>query len=400
MTPARPGGQPLHPVSGAALAMPRSQIREIANQVIDRPGADVVRLELGEPDFLPPAHVVEAAAAAARAGARYSHSAGTLPLREALSERLARVSGVGCPPDRVVVSQGAMQGIAAVFAAVVEPGDRVLVPDPGFANYRAITVLSNAVPVPYRLDPAAGFQPDLDEVAALAERHRPKVIMVNSPGNPTGSVLPPDAGRALVGVASRVGALVVSDEVYDELVYEGAPANLAAYDPGRVAGVYSFSKTYAMTGWRVGYVACGAELAEVLTTVQDVAVACISAVSQAAALAALRGPQDQVAVMRDTFRGRRDMVAARLEAAGIKAVAPHGAFYQMVPLAAGVDSRRAANDLLSWGAAVAPGSAFGDVAADCLRLHFAAGDDVVAEGLRRILAWYQATEGGLVPATR
>jgi aspartate aminotransferase len=379
-------------VSSSAARVPASGIREIANLAMGR-GGDVLRLEIGEPDFATPAHVIEAAHHAAEAGVGYTHSAGTPRLREAISAKLERVNGVDCPPDRVVVSQGGVQGCSAVLSALLEPGDQVLIADPAWPNYQMLTLLHGAVPVRYPAPPGRGFLPDVAEVEALVGP-RTRVLVVNSPSNPAGAVFPPGLVAGLVELAGRHGLVLLADEVYDQLVFEGAPANAVALDPERVVGVYSFSKTYAMTGWRVGYVAAPAWLAPTLGTLQEPLVSCVSAVSQAAALAALEGPQDCVAQMRVAYRRRRDLVVALLGGGGIQVAAPRGAFYLMLPLAAGVDGRRAALDLVEHGVAVAPGSAFGQVAGDHVRLSLAASQEVLGEAIGRLVAWYRATGGG------
>jgi aspartate/methionine/tyrosine aminotransferase len=276
-----------------------------------------------------------------------------------------------------------------VFSTVVAPGDEVLIPDPGFASYTVMVPLHAALAVPYALRASAGFVPDPDEIARLVTP-RTKLIVINSPGNPTGAVFPQDVVQALVRIAQKNDITLI----YDELIFDGFAANAAKYDPEHVVGVYSFSKTYAMTGWRVGYIACDRELAQVLAKVQVPLISCVSAVSQAAALAALTGPQDCVTEMRDAYRTRRDLVVRLLTDAGIRVRVPQGAFYLMFPLASGVDSRRAALDLVEHGVAVAPGSAFGRVAADCLRISLAASEATLREGIDRILAWYRKTDGG------
>jgi aspartate/methionine/tyrosine aminotransferase len=324
----------------------------------------------------------------------YTQSFGILPLREALAERIRRVGGLDYGPDEITVTQGGVQGVSAVFAALLSPGDEVLIPDPAWPNYEMLALLRGAVPVRYPLPPAAGFVPDPDDVAARITS-RTKVIVLNSPGNPTGTVFPPDVVQAIVELGARRDLWVLTDEVYDELVFEGEPANAAQHGRDGVVAVYSFSKTYAMTGWRVGYVAASKELSTLLGTVQEPLLSCISGVSQHAALAALEGPQDCVAAMRDSYRARRDVLVGLLRDGGFDVVEPHGAFYQMLPLAPGADSRRAALDLLGDGVAVAPGTAFGDVAADHFRLSLASSEAVLRQAVERIVAWAERTDRGL-----
>ena len=371
-----------------------SGIREIVNLVLARPDADVVRLEIGEPDFKTPAHIVDAAHSALRDGFGYTQSAGITALRESIVRRLERVSSLSYSPEHVVVAQGAVQAIAAAFFAVLEPGDEVLIPDPAWPNYEMLVSLRGAHPVRYALQTDQGFLPDLDQLRAQFT-DRTKVLVLNSPSNPTGAVFPPEVVRAMVEMAAERGVWVLSDEVYDELVFEGEPANAAKYGRDNVIGVYSFSKTYAMTGWRVGYAACPGELAALLGRLQEPLLSCISGVGQLAAVAALDGSQDCVAEMRASYRGRRDMMTALLSETGFDAHRPAGAFYQMLPLAPEVDSRAAALDLVRHGVATAPGTAFGEAAADHLRISLAASERDLALGIERIASWCRDTDSGL-----
>lgn len=354
---------------------------------------DVVHLEIGEPDFPTPAHVVAAGDLALATRNRYTPSAGTPSLRAAVAERLHRHYGLSDDPESVVVSQGAVQGLAAVMAVLLEPGDEVLVPDPAWPNYEMQAVLLGARPVRYPLRPERGFRPDPAEVASLIT-DRTRVLVINSPSNPTGAVLEPALVRALVEAAVERDLVVVSDEVYDQVVFDGVHANAAATAPESVVSVFSFSKTYAMTGSRVGYLTGPSWLLPTVARVQEPLLSSVSAASQASALAALEGPQDVVGLMVDTYRERRDLVVDRLRSAGLEVDAPAGAFYLMLPLADGVDSRLAALDLVRRGVALAPGTAFGDVARSHLRLSLASSAQQLSAGLDRFLDWYGATSGG------
>ena len=378
-------------LSPTAERVQRSGVREIVNLAMARPGT--IRLEIGEPDFPTPAHIVAAAATSAATWSGYVQSAGTPQLREAARDGLARRHGLDLPADRIVVCQGAGQGLAAVLAATVSAGDEVLVPDPAWPNYEMQAVLLGATAVHYRLDAARGFQPDVGEIGRLITP-RTRVLVLNSPSNPTGTCLDPGTVAAIVWLAAERGVLVVSDEVYDEITFEGAAANAVALDPDNVVGVYSLSKTYAMTGWRVGYLAVPPWLAGKVAQMQEPLLSSVSSVTQAAAVAALTGPQDCVAAMRETYRARRDSTLALLADNGIAPVRPTAAFYLMVPLAAGVDSRAAALSLLDDGVATAPGSAFGTVAADQLRLSLASAEADLRTGVERIAAWYRRTGAG------
>jgi aspartate aminotransferase len=289
-----------------------------------------------------------------------------------------------------------VQGCSAVLAALLEPGDEVLIPDPAWPNYQMLALLHGAVPMRYPTPAERGFLPDVAELEGLVGP-RARVLVINTPANPSGGVYPPELVADLVALAARHDLVVLADEVYDQLVFEGVAANAASLDPQRVVGLYSFSKTYAMTGWRVGYVAAPAWLAPTLWRVQEPLVSCVSAVSQAAALAALEGPQECVATMREAYRRRRDLVVGLLGRAGIGVPPPAGAFYLMLPLAAGADGRLAALDLVEHGVATAPGTAFGEVARSHLRLSLACSEQVLSQAVQRIVAWYRATDGGASP---
>lgn len=386
-------------VTPTAQHVLQSGIREIINLVIERPSLDVVRLEVGEPDFSAPPHVIEAAVEAAGRGARYTPSAGIGELRSALSERLARFNGVATPAERVIVTHGAVEGLAAVVFAVVAPGREVLIPDPGWPNYEMQVTLRGGVPVRYPLTPELGFVPDPDRLLGMITS-RTALIVLNTPSNPTGSVFPADVVEAIVVGAAQRGVPVAVDEVYDELIYDGAPARAVTYDPEWVIGVYSFSKTYAMTGWRVGYIAAPSWLAPTLVKLQEPLLSCLPAPCQAAALAALRGPQDIVTTMRETYRHRRDVVVELLDAASWPVRSPDGAFYLLVPLATGADGRAAAFDLVDHGVAVAPGTAFGDVARDHLRVSLASSEEDLRRGIERLVAWGEQTGRGANLASR
>jgi aspartate aminotransferase len=379
-------------VAADALAIAPSGIREIVNLVIGRPAGEVVRLEIGEPGFATPPHIVAAGAAAA-ARSRYAPSAGHLRLREAIAARMARVAGVDVPADRVIVTQGGVQACFLTLAALVEPGDEVLVPDPAWPNYAMQVGLLHGRVVPYALPASDGFVPDPEAVRALITP-RTRVLVLNSPSNPTGAVFPRETVAALVGLAREHGIVVLSDEVYDELIFEGEPSDAIRFAPDHVVAVHSFSKTYAMTGWRVGYAVAPEWLAPTLAKLQEPMISCIPDATAFGALAALEGPQDAVASMRDAYRRRRDLVVDLVRSAGIDLVVPRGAFYAMVPLAPGVDSRAAALRLVDEGVAVAPGTAFGSAAADLVRVSLASEEPDLREGLGRLLAWHRRTGGG------
>ena len=367
--------------------LPRSGIRGIMELALALP--DAIRLEIGDPDFPTPPHVVEAAAEAARAGfTHYAPGIGLPSLRAALAEKLRSRNGVACEPGDVVVTSGACGGLHATLLALLDPGDEVLLPDPGWTTLTPMALLAGARPVPYPLDRAAGFALD---PAAVEERLGPRTraVIVNSPGNPTGAVATREALEAVVEAAARHGAWVVSDECYEDLVFEGehvSPASLEG--AANVVSAFSFSKSYAMTGWRVGYVVAPGGLAPFVAKAQEALVSSASTISQKAAEAALAGPQDAVASMRDAYRRRRDAALALLDREGVPYVRPGGAFYLMVDVGRAPEDEEAfaLRLLRERGVAVVPGTAFGSGGAGLVRVSLAAAQEAIEEGLARLAA--------------
>jgi aspartate/methionine/tyrosine aminotransferase len=363
-----------------------SGIREISNQAILTPGA--IRLDVGQPNFPTPDHIGDAGKRAIDEHKTfYTHTQGLLSLREQLVAKLARVNGIASSTERVAIGPGGVGAIAAVLAAVVEPGDEVLLPDPGWPNYGMMMAWTSARPVFYPCPPSSGFQPDLDALEALITP-RTKVLVVNSPNNPTGAVYPRETIADLIELAQRHNLWLLSDECYDQIVLDGSwtsPAHMAPNDP-RIATAFTFSKTYSMTGWRIGYVTGSDELIDTATKVLESSSSCVSTISQVAAEAALRGPQDCVAEMVGAYRRRRDLVVAILKEAELFIAEPAGAFYCMADIApSGLQARDFAFSLLrEKGVSVAPGTAFGQVARDAVRISLASSDDDLQEGVSRL----------------
>ncbi|WNM24504.1 pyridoxal phosphate-dependent aminotransferase [Demequina capsici] len=376
----------------SAAHVPGSGIREVVNAAMGR--EDVIHLEIGEPGARTPAHLVEAAHSAMGSSNRYTHSAGMPALRDAIARRLHRAYGLSAAEDDIVVGQGAVEALLATIVAVTDPGDEVLVPDPAWPNYEMQTLMRGAVPVRYPLRPENGFVPDMADISPLLGP-RTKAIVVNSPSNPTGAVFSRAVMAELVEEAARAGVLVISDEVYDQIIFDGDHVCAAALNPEGVVSVFSFSKTYAMTGSRVGYLTGPRWLVPTIAKLQEPILSSVSTASQAAAIEALNGPQDFVATSLASYRDRRDLAHTLLADAGIAAPMPAGAFYMMVPLHQQADSRRAALDLIGHGVATAPGTAFGDVARHFLRISLAAARPDLEEGLARLAGWYHQTNGGI-----
>jgi len=361
---------------------------------LERAGRDVVHLEIGEPDFPTPAHAAEAAFAAIRAGETgYCPAPGIAELREAAAEDLSRTRGVPVAPARVLVANGAKPFLFFGVLATCEPGDEVIYPDPGFPIYESAIRFAGATPVPLVLRENDDFAFSIDELAACVTE-RTKLVILNSPQNPTGGVLAREALAAAADVLRDSPAWVLSDEVYGRLLHEGAFASIAT-EPGmleRTIVLDSFSKTYAMTGWRCGYAAVPEPLVEPLTRFLVNATSCVPPFVQRAGVAALTGPQDGVERMRAEFRARRDLVVAGLAAMpGVTCRVPHGAFYAFpnvtgVPLPTEVLADRLLDDA---GVALLSGTAFGAAGEGHLRLSYATSRERLAEGLARMRAFLE-----------
>ena len=371
-----------------AVGLRRSEIRVLFDAAAQA-GDGVIRLEVGEPSFTTPAHVIDAAARAARSGhTGYGPNGGLASLRELLSDKLRRVNGSEASPEQIVVTPGAMNALYSVYLALLEPGDEVLLPTPGFPNMDEMVRLLGGRPVFYSLAGDEGFLPDPAKLDALVT-DRTKMLFVNTPANPTGAVYPACLMEDLVEFAARRDLWLMCDEVYDEMVLSPGCVHTGAapFDAdGRVITVCSFSKVYAMTGWRVGYAAAPSAVAELLRTLQEPQVSCPSTISQKAAEAALTGPRAPYEAMLEAYRRRR---AAALEAAagaGLRTVAPDGTLYMLVDVsAAGLDDLDFALGLLGLQAvSVAPGSVFGPAGRGWARISLAAEEDSITEGLRRM----------------
>jgi aspartate/methionine/tyrosine aminotransferase len=380
------GGQ-LVDVSAAIAGIPRSGIREITDAAWQMP--DAIVLAVGEPNFPTPPHVVAAADAAARAGRTgYVSNAGIPELREALAAKIRSRNGYDVTPAEVVVTNGGVEGIFAALAAVLDPGDGILIPDPGWPNFAMMARMLRARILAYPLVPENDFLPDVAGLERLCDAGT-KVLLLNSPSNPLGAVIDRDRMREIAAFAESRNLWIVSDECYDETVFDDRFVSAAAVaDPERTIAIFTFSKTYAMTGWRVGYTAAPPRAIAQIAKLQEPLISCVNAPAQYAALAALTGPQDVVGEMNRAYRERRDVVCRRLAAANVPALRPSGAFYVWADVrASGIPSRDFAFALLrEQGVAVAPGTAFGPNGEGFVRISLATEPAALYEGIDRIIA--------------
>ncbi|MGC0272231.1 pyridoxal phosphate-dependent aminotransferase [Pseudactinotalea sp. Z1739] len=374
-------------VSPHAAKMPRSGIRRIMDAAwqIEEP---VIGLHVGEPEFTAAPHVLQAGSDAYTDGqTHYVPNAGITPLREALTRKLDQHNQIRVESDQVVITAGGMQALQVATAMTVDPGDEVLIPEPGWPNFRMVVELSRATPVPYELRPEDGFLPRVQALAELVTE-RTKVLLVNTPSNPLGTVMPAALVEELVRFAEAHDLWLISDECYDGLTYVVPHVSPAVYDTaGVVLSAFSFSKTYAMTGVRVGYLACPPEVATTAAKLQETIISCVNAPAQTAALAALKGPQEHTERMRAAYDRRRSLAMGWLQEQGVPYLEPHGAFYIWC------DVRQVANEpVADWAlrllreqhVAVAPGTTFGPMGEGWVRLSLAASDDDVRVGIERI----------------
>lgn len=343
---------------------------------------------MGEPNFPTPPHIVDAAIEFARKGqVKYTATAGLLSLRERLVAKLARVNGIKAGVMNLNCSVGGVGGIAAAIAALVEPGDEVLIPDPAWPNYRLMMSWAHGVLVPYPCPPEAQFLPEPAEIERRITP-RTKLLIINSPCNPTGAVFPRTLVEQLVEVAVKHNLYLLSDECYDEVILEGEHVSPASFcTDGHVISAFTFSKTYAMTGWRVGYVVANEKISDSITKILESNSSCIPTICQKAAEAALDGPREPLVEMVDAYRQRRDLCVSLLEEAGMLISRPKGAFYIMADVArSGLDSREFAFDLVrSKKVAVAPGTAFGGSAPHAVRISLASSPEDLSEGIGRMI---------------
>ncbi len=371
-------------------------------KALEAEGREIIHLEIGEPDFDTPEHVVEAGCRALREGkTRYTPTAGIPELRAAIAKDVLHSRGVPVDPEQVVVTPGGKPIMFFAILALVDEGDEVLLPNPSFPIYKSMVDFVGGRPVPLPLRQENGFRFDLDEFSAgLSERT--KLVILNSPANPTGGVLTPEDMRGLAEILrGRPDVAVLSDEIYSQLLYDTPFASIAS-EPGmgpdgRTIILDGFSKTYAMTGWRIGYGVMPHALAEEVTKLQVNSNSCTAAASQYAALAALGGPQDDVGRMVTEFRARRDLIVAGLnDLPGVECIAPKGAFYAFPRVTdTGHDASTLADLLLNEaGVACLSGTAFGRHGEGHLRLSYANSRENIVRALERMGDVFARTPAG------
>lgn len=344
-------------------------------RIFEAAGPGSINLGLGQPDFDTPEHIKNAAIAAIRDGRTgYTTNNGIPELREAICAKLKKENRIACSPDQLIVTAGASEALHIVMQAMVDTGDRVLCADPGFVSYAALATLAGGKPVGVPLD--KNFHVNVEKAKELMTGAR--LFVLNSPANPTGAVESKESIRAIVEYASDHGVTVISDEVYEHFIY-GKKHWSAAEFGDNVVTINATSKTYAMTGWRLGYLAAPADIVGQCIKVHQYCQACATSISQYAALAAYTGDQHLVSVMRDEYLARRDLLYKGLSEMGYTFPVPEGAFYMFVPMKPELTQK-----IIENGVILTPGSAFGANAPGYARLSYAASRENLMRALDRI----------------
>jgi aspartate aminotransferase len=352
-------------------------------------GRDIIHLHLGEPDFDTPPNIVEAAARALRDGqTHYAPPPGVPAFREAIAADFSRRRGVEVTPDRVVVTPGAKPVMAYLMMALVGPGDEVIVPDPGFPIYDSMARFMGATPVPIPLRPERDFRLDLDELRSLITP-RTRLLVFNSPQNPTGAVMTRADIEGIAAVAMAHDLVVLADEIYSRILYEGEHVSILTVEgmEERTVVLDGLSKTYAMTGWRLGWGILPTPLVPVFERLLINTVSCTATYAQVAGAEALNGPQDAVEAMVREFRARRELIVAGLNALpGVTAPMPAGAFYAFPDVSGtGMAGRAFADRMLNEaGVSLLAGTAFGRQGMGSLRVSYANSQDNLRAALTRM----------------
>lgn len=376
-------------VSDRAQSVPWSPIRRMMNYAFKRP--DAISFAVGQPDFDTPQHIVDACKRALDAGhTRYGPGLGIPELREAVAQKLLGYNRIEADPEtQVMITVGAQEALTLSMLALVDPGDEVIIADPTYTNYRAHVPLVSGKPVYVPAREENGFMMTAEDIeAAITDRTR--VLLINSPANPTGTVASRSDLETYARLAQKHDLMVISDEAYEALVYGDAQHLSIATLPGmseRTVSIFTFSKAYAMTGWRVGYLTGPAEVVDAMHKMQEEVVSCAVTFAQHGALAALEGPQDCVAEMVAEYDKRRQFILGALtDIEGITCIEPKGAFYVFANISSfGLTSVDLAMHLLEKAAVVTvPGDAFGPSGEGFLRLSYASSMAELEEGVNRI----------------
>lgn len=354
---------------------------------------DVISFGIGEPDFITPAHVREAAKQAIDDGyTHYTPNAGFYDLRKALAEKLTEVNKIPVKVEQVIVTAGGTQALFSAFYVLLNPGEELIVPDPGFLVYGSQVILAGGNPVYLPIREKNAFQMDPDELKSLITS-KTRAILINSPSNPTGMVIKDDVLKEIAKIAIEYNLLVISDELYEDILFDGKEHISIASFPGmaeRTISIFGFSKSYAMTGWRLAYLVCPEFLINEIIKVQQNTAVCPNSVTQRAALFGLQHKDEtelELEKMREAYQERRDILVAGLnEIEGFHCLVPEGAFYAFPNITkTGKSSEELSMYLLDHcGIVTVPGDAFGQYGKGYLRFSFATSIDMIKKGIEQI----------------
>jgi aspartate aminotransferase len=344
-------------------------------KIFEAAGPGSINLGLGQPDFDTPQHIKDAAIKAIQEGKTgYTTNNGLPELRAAISKKFKTENGIKYHPDQVIVTAGASEALHIVMQALINPGDRVLCPDPGFVSYASLATIAGGTPVSVPL--TTSLHVDVEKAKTLMDKA--KLFVLNSPGNPTGAVESKESIKAIVEYAADKGVTVVSDEVYEHFIYGKKHYSTAAFGDN-VITINATSKTYAMTGWRLGCLAASPEIIGQCLKVHQYCQACATSISQYAAVAAYDGDQGAVPQMRDEYEVRRDLIWNGLKDMGFDFPKPEGAFYVFVPMRPDLTQK-----IIEAGVIIVPGTAFGVNAPGYARFSYATSRQNIMVALERI----------------
>ena len=376
-------------LSPAAQSRPKSGVRKMMELAWGRP--DVVHLEVGEPGFNTPQHVLDAVRDAAASGqTKYAPTPGLPQLRAALAEKVRRANGINAQPGQVIVTSGGANALFAVIGTVLGADDSMLLPNPGWSNFTMMTRAFGARTVYYDLDASNGYLPKVEQLNSLVDDST-RALLINTPSNPLGSVIDRALAERLIAFATARDLWIIADECYDGIDFSGRFFSIGSLErqPERVISVYSFSKVYAMTGWRVGYAVLPERVVDPVLGLLQPSVMCSNTPAQYGALAAITGPQDYLDTWRKFYRANRDFVLNAIRGSRFSAMRPDGGFYVWLDVTRfGIPCEDVAYRLLEEAnVAMTPGTAFGTNGEGYLRLSLATTRDRLELGLSRMLAW-------------
>ncbi|HQI17211.1 MAG TPA: pyridoxal phosphate-dependent aminotransferase [Bacillota bacterium] len=381
-------------VSKIAQEIKGSTIRKMFNMASSM--TDTVSFALGEPDFTTSKNIIDAACKALQEGiTHYTPNAGILPLRQAIAKKLKNKNNVEIDPEtEVMVTAGGMEALMLVMMVTLDPGDEIILTDPFWTNHPSQVLMTGAIPRFVKVYEEDGFAYNPDNVRK-AINSKTKAILINSPANPTGGVAGREVLEEIAKMAIEHDLIVITDEVYQHLIYDGAEFVSIASLPGmkeRTVIIDSFSKAYAMTGWRIGYAAGCREILQNMIKLHENVVSCITTSSQYGAIEALEGPQDYLGYMLEKYAARRNLIVEGINSIEkLSCIKPKGAFYAFPNITGtGMSSEEFAVELLKkTGVVVVPGSGFGEAGEGFIRISYATSEENIKEGLRRIKAFVE-----------